>query len=143
MSEDKPKKKMPIGRRFEPGVSGNPSGKKPLPKDLRDASRLTAEEFIGLCNRFLKMTMPELLAVTGTAQNPNVTSTMLEMLVASIIRKSLNEGDPRRLDFLLNRIIGEVQKRLELTGKDGQPISLMNTPPTVIIKLPDNTGEPE
>jgi hypothetical protein len=133
--EQKPKKIMPVGRPFQKGRSGNPGGKKPLPEELKIASRLTAEEFIGLCNKFLKMNIVELMAVTGDPKNPNQKSTMLEMLVASIIRKSLNEGDPRRLDFLLNRIIGEVQKRLEVTGdlnvnQNGSPTVILQLPPT-------------
>jgi len=91
--------------------------------ELKELTRLTAEEFIGLCNRFLKMTITELLEVTTVGRDPvsgkelpNLKSNMLEMLVASIIRKALVEGDEKRLNFLLDRMVGKIVQPLEHMG---------------------------
>jgi hypothetical protein len=109
--EEKPKKKV-VGRPFPKGVSGNPSGKPKLPEDIRQASRLTVEMFIGLCNKFLMMTPNELQDAIGQGKGTN-----LEMLVASMIQQGIGEGDPKRFDFLLNRIIGKVPDITEHKGE--------------------------
>lgn len=135
MSE-KQRPKPPEGRRFKKGQSGNPSGRPKIPEDLKRASRLTADEFLGLCNKFLRMNLPDLLAVVGNPKQPNTQSSMLEMLVASIITKAVNEGDQRRLDFLLDRLLGKIVTPVSVQGEVGGP-------PTVILNIPSNGRDQE
>lgn len=48
----------------------------------------------------------------------------LEIWIASIALKGIAKGDMSALDGLLNRAIGKVKEKLELTGKDGGPIDI-------------------
>jgi hypothetical protein len=97
------------GRDWKPGETGNPNGSPGLPKDLREARKLNQMELERTVNRFLFMTPTELAAVTG-----DPTTTMFDRFVARIITLGETEGDERRLEFILQRIVGKVQDRIEV-----------------------------
>lgn len=48
----------------------------------------------------------------------------LEVWIASIALKGIQKGDMSGLDGLLNRAIGKVKDKVELTGKDGGAIDI-------------------
>lgn len=52
----------------------------------------------------------------------NSNHNVLTAWFASVIEKGIDSGDMYALDALLNRCIGRVKEKLELTGKDGGPI---------------------
>ena len=119
------KKKMPKGRLFQKGQSGNPNGRAKLPDDLKAANRLTAIQFMDLCNKCLAMTKEELIALTKRDE-----TTALELLVASIVQKGVVEGDQKRLEFILDRLIGKITQNFNLSGSISQP--------QIVLTLPDN-----
>jgi len=86
---------------FKPGQSGNPAGK---PKD--QLSKTTIERLV---HRLLKLTGNDL---QDLVDNPKTAS--LEALVAKIIQKAIETGDPSRLNFLLDRSIGKVKDIAEV-----------------------------
>lgn len=79
-----------------------------LPQDLRMANKLTEANLRGIVNKLLWMTKDQLQA---HVKNPRVP--MIELTVASIIHKAAVQGDERRLDFILNRMIGRVRERFD------------------------------
>lgn len=97
------------GKNFEPGWAGGP-GRPALPADLKEARALTRVDFERLINKFLFMGKSELEKVKASNE-----STAIELLISSIVLKAANDGDHLRTDFLLNRLIGKVQEKLEVS----------------------------
>ena len=115
------------GRDFKPGQSGNPAGYPGLPKDIRDARKLGQIELERTVNRLIYMTSDELTAVITDTSVP-----MFDKILAQILCQASDKGDQARLDFILNRVVGKVQDRVEVTTpkpfiierRDGSQIEL-------------------
>lgn len=101
------------GRDFPPGVSGNPGGRPPLPADLREARRLNQAEFERVANKYLAFTYAELLKAQDDAKTPAI-----DRIVISLIQRTIDTGDSRRVDLLLERLIGIVKTGVEVTNPD-------------------------
>lgn len=90
--------------------------KRDLPNELID-SRITSlitREFIGrVISNYSLSTMAE---VTKASNNPK--ATMIERIVCKIILKAHKNEDIFRLEFLLQRSIGKVTDKLEITEKN-------------------------
>lgn len=102
------------GRNFEPGVVTNPNGRPKLPEDIKEARKLNKEEIERLLNSYLGLTQEELKSKLQDPKTPT-----LELLMARIVVEAIKKGDERRLDFLLNRLIGPVPKSLDVKSEDG------------------------
>ena len=98
-----------------------------LPEDVKQMKKLTAEEFVRTVNDMLQLTKEEL---GYYIQSPNRTA--FELLIGSILHKAVAEGDIRRAEFLLDRIIGKPTQMVMIEGVHM---------PRVMITLPDN-GRP-
>jgi len=88
---------------WKKGQSGNPKGAKKLSPELKKFKKLTTEEFALRIRAFFKMSEKE---IKETLKHPD--TIMLDHLIGSIVQKGVFEGDPRRLDALINRIVGGV-----------------------------------
>ena len=104
--------------RFQPGQSGNPNGRPKLPEDIKKARKLTQVKLERILNKYIYMDRAEfqLMAEKETGMP------VLECLVVSILSRATLEGDEKRLEFLLKRLIGPVVERHELSGPNGKPI---------------------
>lgn len=71
--------------------------------DLDAARRLTPREFERVANKYLWMSLEQIQEVMGSKKIP-----IIDYMVISIIKKGLDEGDPKYLSFLLSRLIGNV-----------------------------------
>ena len=87
------------GRDFRPGQSGNPSGRPALPEDIKAVRALNRVELERVLNKYLFMTVSEIKAVVS---DPGVTA--LELMVASLVVKSVELADTNRISFLLDRL---------------------------------------
>ena len=105
------------GRDFKPGESGNPKGAQAIPTDLKQARQLTRLELERVLNRYIHMTKAE---IVKAAQNPDTPA--IELMVASLISRATNEGDHKRISFLLDRLVGTVAQTVRVSGDDGGPI---------------------
>lgn len=85
-------------------------GRKPLPEDLRKATRLTKARLEGTINKYLWMSRDELQSKIRRSSTP-----MLEVIIGQIVWKAAVEGDPKRLDFILDRVIGKVKEQIDIT----------------------------
>lgn len=117
----------PKEHQFKKGVSGNPAGR---PKDkLGEAMRmLTAESFAEMANIIIKGQISDLQDVMK-----NTKHSVIQKVIASTVIKMMQKGDIHALDTLLNRLVGKVKERVEVTGADGGP--------QVIVTLPSNGRE--
>lgn len=116
---------MTKGKRgFQPGQSGNPKGRPPLPKDLRDAKMMNKRKFAELLMKYLTYSLDELKELKSRKDTPS-----LERIVIAVITNAISKGDERRLDFLMTRIIGKAKDELDITTKGekiGKKVQLNN-----------------
>lgn len=105
------KGKFTGGRQWRPGESGNKRGGTPMPPDIREARKMTQYELERILNRYMDMHPTEVAAIL---ESPPTHLRMIELVVASIVFKAAQGGDPVRLDFLLNRTIGKIRERVEV-----------------------------
>jgi hypothetical protein len=98
------------------GPSPNPAGR---PPDLIGSKlkMLTAEEFAEIANLVVKNDLRSLQLI---AKEPGASA--LKVWIASVVVKAIQKGDYHGLDVILNRIVGKVKDRVEVTGKDGGPL---------------------
>jgi len=89
------------GRNFKPGNRANPKGRPRIPADLKKARQINGQEFARTCNRFLFQTLQELERdLKGGRLN------VLEHLIAFLLKKACSEGDPSRVAFIFDRVLG-------------------------------------
>ena len=86
---------MPVGRRFQPGQSGNPGGKAPIIRQIRDLARQhTAEAIEGLHGPGTQTTSGTMLAFTfvnvcDPEQLPNRWPTVIVVTISPAIVKEI------------------------------------------------------
>lgn len=73
-----------------------------MPIDLKESRALNKIEFERVLNKFMHMSGPEINAALKSSTLP-----MVELIVAKILAKAFNEGDQRRLEFVIDRLIGK------------------------------------
>ncbi len=87
-------------------------GRKSVPADLRAARSLTKATLEGLINKHLWMTSKQIDKVLEESSRVS----MMERMIASIIQKAVIQGDERRLEFILDRLIGKVKDEIDITA---------------------------
>ncbi len=97
------------GKLFVKGVSGNPKGRPKLDPDLKAIENLTKDELRKIVSRLSRMSEPEVIELMQNTATP-----ILERSVAATLLKSVEFGDPIRLDRLLDRAIGKVSDEIKL-----------------------------
>ena len=117
------------GHEFKPGQSGNPKGrpKNRVPEMLMDALKLknkkqltasmSAEE-VQDWEEYLMVASSDDIALL--AQNTSIP--VYARSLARAIHMDLKNGKTYTLDKLRERTLGKLTQKLELTGKDGQPL---------------------
>ncbi len=99
------------GRNFTPGNRFG-QGQPKLPEDIKEARKLNRIEFERILNQFLHMTDEELLRYMD---GPDCTQ--IEGLIAHLIVKGKEFGDHRRLSLILDRLVGPVSQKVEVTSR--------------------------
>lgn len=89
------------GKDFAAGVSGNPNGRPPVPEDIREARDLDQQEFDRVARMLMKKSKTELTAIL---KDPTLPATVL--CIARIVRTAMWSADPKRLGFLMDRLVG-------------------------------------
>lgn len=106
---------------FPPGKSGNPNGR---PKGVKGLlKKMTLIERVNLYNKILHMTLGELEEFVKDPDTP-----VNEVLIGLAVVKDCKEGKMDNYERLLERIIGKVPQKNEVTGADGAPI----VPPNIV-----------
>ena len=87
-----------------------------MPKDVRDARKLTQNEFVKVACTLIKSTKAELQTKLNDPK-----STALELMIGGIIAKAITDQDHHRAEFLLNRIIGRVAVQADINITEDKP----------------------
>ncbi len=88
------------GRNFEKGNTLG-QGRPKVPEDLKQSRSANRENFERILSVYTKKTASEINLALKSSELP-----ILEMIVAKILAVAFNEGDPRRTEFILDRLIG-------------------------------------
>lgn len=100
------------GRDFQPGESGNPNGRPPIPEEIKKARLLNKVHVEELLNKFLNWPLQDLVTFSQKKESP-----VLELLVARILLEAIKKGDQVRLEFLFQRLIGKVKEEFDHNHK--------------------------
>ena len=90
----------------------------PMGEDLKYARRLTRNEFETICHKYMFKTISE---ISAAAKNPNVP--VIDMMILSVMNRGIQEGDHKCMEFLLDRMIGSVVRKVRVQYEDEQPQS--------------------
>lgn len=102
------------GRDWKPGESGNPDGLKPMSTEARIFKRMTQAQVAELGTEILSGNVDALRKVV---KNP--TSTPLQVWFATSVLKGIAKGDVFALDKFLERVVGKVKDKIDLSSSDG------------------------
>lgn len=111
------------GKRFPPGVSGNPNGRPKVDRELREMKQLNEKMFERAVDRLSRMTQDELIAYLKNGDEEGNMPTNLEVMVAGQIIAAA-KGKTTPLAFLMNRRVGPVKQIVEVFGNDDAPIKV-------------------
>ena len=108
------------GRNFKKGKSPNPSGRPPVSEEIKQIRTMNSKEMAVIGSRLLNLPRGQLKPIAeGKA------GTVLEVIVARILFKAMQSGDEKRLEAVLNRVIGKAPDKIEFTGAGGGPIQAL------------------
>lgn len=97
------------GKDVKPGERLNPHGRPPDPPELKQIKKLTKGDLALLLNKVLSAKPEELNDFNGT---------VLEKWLASIVFHGIKSGDFSRLHPFIDRLLGKVPDKLELSELD-------------------------
>lgn len=104
--------------RFKPGHQGPGRG----------ANWIKSSDIKDITGKMFKMNRAELLA---SLQRPE--STMLELIIGQILIMAAKKGDPMRLEYILNRVVGRCNVE-QTIDKNGEPIKRVYLPDGTVIE---------
>ncbi len=114
------------GRDFGPGNNANPNGRPKIPEDIKKIRKLTSKEVTRM-GHILMSTPNDLKDILSDEG-----ATVLSHWIAKICVMGLKQGSPRELNELLNRLIGKVSERVEVTLPAPVIINRLNGDATVL-----------
>jgi hypothetical protein len=101
--------------RFKKGQVANPTGKggpAPLPPEVREANKLTKAQILEVLNRMMVVREGDIDKLLADPNTP-----VFHKAVARLFQIALDEGCERKIDFVLNRLIGKVTDKVEVDNK--------------------------
>jgi len=104
-----------MSNRWKPGVSGNPSGRTPIPEDLKDCTPTEIRAIIWRLWKFQPHRLKDIL------EDPKTPVGVL--FIAQVLAKGIEQGDAGRLGFLLDRLVGKVKEVVEIQAQQ-EPMTL-------------------
>lgn len=107
------------GRDFKPGTTGNPNGSPGLPKDLKDARKLTQIELERILNDMIWLTPA---ALNAKMKDPSSITSVFEHLIGSILTRATVQGDHQRLEWICSRLLGKIVDKVETTVEAGESL---------------------
>lgn len=98
-------------KKFKKGQSGNPLGGQLHNKELKAIRNLTEDEMIEIGSLVVKGSIDELKRIKDDPK-----TTVLKAMMASVAIKTIAKGDAQALEVLLNRLVGKVKDKVEVTS---------------------------
>ena len=106
------------GRDFKVGHKMAKGGAAHNP-DLKRIRKLTQSEVAEIGSMILELNLKQLIDIkTETGAKA------LKVWIASIVARAISKGDAQALNALLDRIVGKVKDKIEMSGPDGGPIAV-------------------
>lgn len=99
---------------FIKGQSGNPNGALPIGEAQKMVRKLTRLEFEKIGNKYLAMTADQIEKAMANKKDVPI----LDLAIMSILYHSVKEGDFKRLEWMLDRLIGGAVKRIAVISED-------------------------
>lgn len=100
------------GRDFKKGESGNPNGRPHEKPEVRALKRLTKSRFEDVAHRYINSTVDELQDKFRDPSTP-----ALDLILIKVLIDAANKGDIGKLNFFLERLIGKITERVDITTK--------------------------
>lgn len=98
------------GRNFAPGHKFG-KGAPRVPEDIKQLRKLNKEELERILNKYIDMTREELKCAE---KDPETKS--FDLMIISTVQKAVLHGDYKRINFLLERLVGKVKEQIEVSG---------------------------
>ena len=95
---------------FKPGQTGNPGGRPKTPADLLKARSMNRVECQRILNKLIYMDDDEF---NDFMSHPSTSK--FDRVIGRLIMEAEKYGDPGRINFLLDRLIGKVKDDIEVT----------------------------
>lgn len=83
-------------------------GRPPVPHDLLEANKITKTQILTMFTKFMSMDINSLEDMLGNRSKP-----VIEHIIGRIALMAIKEGDPKRLDFLMDRLYGKVSQEIK------------------------------
>jgi hypothetical protein len=98
--------------KFVVGNRVNPNGRPKDPEDIRESRKLTKAKLLKILNKYLLTTWDELDRIMHGPEEEDVETAhklpAIDVIVIRMIYLAAKEGDPKRLEFLIQRLVGPV-----------------------------------
>lgn len=103
------KKSKSRGKPFQKGQSGNPAGRPKLPEEVKKMRAVATEDVVRILHKYAGFTREQIKAAVSDAATP-----VMELMVASIMSKAIQDGDANRWNILMDRTVGKVPNKIDL-----------------------------
>ena len=100
------------GRDFKKGEVNNPKGRPRLPAHVKEARKLNKVKFEEILQKYVTHNLKGLKDALNDPDTPAI-----ELAVVKILHESIKTGDQRRLEFILDRLIGKVKEEVKFEGQ--------------------------
>ncbi len=100
---------------FKKGQNANPAGsggRPPLEPAVREANKLTKSQILEVIARMMVARQGDCERIMNDPNSP-----MFHKAVASIFHIAVTEACEKKLDFILNRLIGKITDKIEVDHK--------------------------
>lgn len=114
-------------RHFKKGQSGNPEGGRAHNPELRRIKRVTQAEVAEIGSLIVGKDLNALKQIVADAKSGAKKHSALKLWMATVAIKGITSGDSHRLNALLDRVVGKVKEKIELTGHGDGPIRSITT----------------
>ena len=103
------------GKDIKKGETLNPNGRPAMDEDTKRLKKMTKAHFNDVAQKYLLSTIGEL-----NAQFANKNTPALDMILIKVLVEAVKKGDVAKLNFILERTIGKVQDKLDITSRGQQ-----------------------
>ncbi len=93
------------GRPIQKGQVLNPTGRPPIPEELKEMRKLTRASFQLYMNKYIHMSVDELEMLAADKKLPAI-----EKMVMAVVLRAIKDADTTRLNFLAENLLGKLKE---------------------------------